>query len=91
MYHATKMAMQHLESYSSITKSGNMYDAPDNQVVYLPCILHFMQTKPHIILSRDASFTLRNYDLLVFFTDDMYVQIDLFNLFFNAPRTSRCC
>ena len=36
-----------------------MYDAPDNQVVYLPCMLHFMQTKPHIILSRDASYTLR--------------------------------
>ena len=64
-----------------------MYDAPDNQVVYLPCILHFMQTKPHMMLSRDASCTSRNFDL--FFTDDMYVRIDLLNLFFNAPRT--CC
>ena len=66
-------------------KSGNM--APDNQVVCLPCILHFMQTKPHIISSRDASCTLRNLDL--FFTNDLYVRIDLLNLFFNAPRT--CC
>ena len=43
-----------------------------------------MQTKPHIMLSRDASCTLRNYDL--FFTDDMYARIDLLNLFFNAPQ-----
>ena len=56
-----------------------MYDAPDNQVVYLPCILRFMQTKPHIISSRDASCTLRNFDL--FFTNDIYVRIDLLNLF----------
>ena len=77
--------MQHLES---ITKSGNMYDAPDNQVVYLPRILHFMQTKPHVMLSRDASNTLRNFDGI--FTDDMYVRIDPLNLFFNAPRACYC-
>ena len=46
-----------------------------------------MQTKPHITLSRDASCTMRNFDL--FFTDDMYVRTDFLNLFFNAPRT--CC
>ena len=44
-----------------------MYDVPDNQVVHLPCILHFMQSKPHIILSRDASCTLRKFDLPGYF------------------------
>ena len=67
-----------------MSKSGNMYDALDNRVVYLPCILHFMQTKPYIVLSRDASCTLRSLNP---FLTDMYVRIDVLHLFFNAPVT----
>ena len=66
-----------------------MYDAPDNQVVYLPCILPFMKQTAHFIING------RIVHLAEFlsFADDKYVGIDLLNLFdnmfFNVPRT--CC
>ena len=80
-----RAAFRNLESRP--TKSGNMYDAPDNQVLCLPCILRSMQTIPHIILSRDASCALRNF-LLIFY--GWYVCTNrLIESVFNAPRT--CC
>ena len=68
-----------------------MYDAPDNQVVYLPPTLHslFHANKPHIVLSRDSSCTLQNFGL--FFTDDICVRSTnrYIESVFNARRT--CC
>ena len=58
-----------------------MYDAPDNQVVYLPCILHLFhanQTAHYIMPGRIVDLT----EIWLFLKGDTHVRIDLLlNLF----------